>query len=316
MARPTARVLTLLEVLGAGGLFPASGLAARLGVDQRTVRRYVAHLLELGVPVETVRGRHGGYRLAPGYRLPPLALTEDEALSVALQATDPSGRAAAAKIRRVLPASTLRRVDDLLAALVWTTPGASTTPTTPTTPREDAAKLLLLATAVRERQPVAVSYRDRHGRCSERIIHPYGIVAHGRRWYIPGHDTAVGEVRAFRLDRIDRPAPRPGAFTVPVGFDPATAVLHSLATTPWRHRVKLRIEATPEQIRRHFPPGLALVADAPDTDGWVGVELRAERLDWVPPLLAGLGRRVRVDQPRRLREMVHQYAVRTADDNA
>ena len=70
MARPAARVLTLLELLQSGGVRTVAELAGRLGVDGRTVRRYVDHLLDLDVPVESARGRYGGYRLAPGYRMP------------------------------------------------------------------------------------------------------------------------------------------------------------------------------------------------------------------------------------------------------
>src|SRR6185295_19511009 len=82
--RPTVRVLALLEILQAGGSHTAAELAERLAVDERTVRRYVAHLVDLDVPVRSVRGRYGGYRLAPGYRMPPLMLTDDEALAVIL----------------------------------------------------------------------------------------------------------------------------------------------------------------------------------------------------------------------------------------
>ena len=66
------------------GVRTVAELAGRLGVDGRTVRRYVDHLLDLDVPVESVRGRYGGYRLAPGYRMPPLMLNDEEALAVLL----------------------------------------------------------------------------------------------------------------------------------------------------------------------------------------------------------------------------------------
>src|ERR1035437_7817229 len=114
MARPAARVLTLLELLQSGGVRTVTELAGRLGVDGRTVRLYVDHLLDLDVPVESVRGRYGGYRLAPGYRMPPLMLSDEEALAVLLglvagrraglmTATGTASETAAAKIRRVLP---------------------------------------------------------------------------------------------------------------------------------------------------------------------------------------------------------------------
>ncbi|MEU9008019.1 HTH domain-containing protein, partial [Streptomyces sp. NPDC048551] len=84
MSRPTGRVLILLELLQSGGIRTMAELADRLGVDGRTVRRYVDQLIDLDVPVEAVRGRYGGYRLAAGYRLPPLMLSDDEALAVLL----------------------------------------------------------------------------------------------------------------------------------------------------------------------------------------------------------------------------------------
>ena len=120
MARPTARVLSLLELLQSGGVRTVTELAGRLGVDERTVRRYVDHLIDLDVPVESVRGRYGGYRLAPGYRMPPLMLSDDEALAVMLGliagrrtglviTTGTASETAAAKIRRALPDRLARR---------------------------------------------------------------------------------------------------------------------------------------------------------------------------------------------------------------
>src|SRR6204780_5067888 len=84
MPRPTARVLTLLELLQSGGVRTVAELAGRLDVDERPLRRYVDHQIDLDVPVAWLRGRYGGYRLASGYRLPPLMLSDDEALAVLL----------------------------------------------------------------------------------------------------------------------------------------------------------------------------------------------------------------------------------------
>src|SRR5580692_2404577 len=142
MARPTARVLTLLELLQSGGIRTVAELADRLGVDERTVRRYVDHLIDLEVPVESVRGRYGGYRLAPGYRLPPLMLTDDEALAVLLglvagrrvglmAATGTASETAAAKIRRVMPARLLGKLEAVLGSLAFTaSPGELAVPET------------------------------------------------------------------------------------------------------------------------------------------------------------------------------------------
>ena len=81
---PLTRLLTLLELLQAYRRLSGGELARRLGVAPRTVRRYVSTLREIGIPVDAEAGRHGGYRLRPGYKLPPLMLTDDEALAVVL----------------------------------------------------------------------------------------------------------------------------------------------------------------------------------------------------------------------------------------
>src|SRR3954451_9493792 len=84
MPRPTGRVLTLLELLQSGGPRTVAELAGRLGVEGRTVRRYVDQLIDLDMPVESVRGRYGGDRLAPRDPLAPPMLSDDEALAVLL----------------------------------------------------------------------------------------------------------------------------------------------------------------------------------------------------------------------------------------
>ncbi|BCY10557.1 YafY family protein [Actinoplanes sp. L3-i22] len=292
MTRPTARVLTLLELLQSGGVRTLADLSERLGVDARTVRRYVQHLVDLDIPVESVRGRYGGYRLARGHRLPPLMLGEDEALAVLLGLTGQASTAAetaAAKLRRVLP----QRLDALRDALASTAPGASA---------PDGAILLPLAVAVRDHQPV---------RLDSRTFFPYGVVAHNGRWYVTGLDPSVGEQRTFRLDRISQVRGLPGSFTPPDGFDPVERVLTGFATAPYRHEIHLRIEATEAQIRRRLPPSLAVVHGG--ADGWLEVSMRAESLEWIPALLASVDRPFVIDSPAELRTLVAAFAARVAD---
>ncbi|MEU5272331.1 YafY family protein [Streptomyces hygroscopicus] len=267
MNRPTARVLALLEILQAGGTRTVAELADRLGVDERTVRRYIGHLIDLDVPVRSVRGRYGGYRLAPGYRMPPLMLTDEEALAVLLglvagrraglvTTSVAAAESAAAKVRRVLPEALGRRLDALLATADFTAPARPVV-----VPGTDV--LLMFAEAARDRRPVAIGYTGWKGRRSERTVHPYGIVAHSGRWYVTGADSASGEVRMFRLDRIETATVLPGSFEVPEGFDPAARVLSGLAGVPYLHEVSLRVRGTVDQVRHRLPPGLATVTELP-----------------------------------------------------
>ena len=226
-------------------------------MDGRTVRRYVDHLIDLDVPVESVRGRYGGYRLAPGYRMPPLMLSDEEALAVLLglvagrraglmTATGTASETAAAKIRRVLPERLARRLDTVLGSLAFTAPpGEFAAP--------ESSVLLCIADAVRHHRPVSIRYTAAAGRRSERTLHPYGLVAHAGRWYVTAADPGVGEDRTFRLDRIADARTLPGSFEPPAGLDPAQRVLSGLATAPYRHQVTLRIQATAEQIRARLP---------------------------------------------------------------
>ena len=102
-----------------------------------------------------------------------------------------------------------------------------------------------------------------------------------------------------------------------VGLDPAERVLAGLAGAAYRYEVVLRIQATVEQIRTRLPAGLANVAEPasgegadPDAGQWLRVELRVERLDWLPPLLASLDRPFVVESPDELRELVLAFADR------
>ncbi|MCX2950304.1 helix-turn-helix transcriptional regulator [Lentzea sp. NEAU-D7] len=306
MARPIARVLSLLELLQSGGVRTVAELASRLEVDERTVRRYVGHLLDLDIPVESVRGRHGGYRLAPGYRMPPLMLSDDEALAVLIGLvtglmTGTASETAAAKVRRVLPARLAGRLDSLLGSLAFTSqPGSPAVP--------EASVLLALADAVTHHRPVAIRYTAADGRHSERTLHPYGLVAHSGRWYVTGADPAIGEDRTFRLDRMAAARTLPGSFEPPGDLDPAQRVLTGLATAPHRHEVTVRIQGTVAQIRTRLPASVAVVE--PLDDDWSRVELRVERLDWLPGVLASLDLPFVVERPDELRGLVAALAER------
>lgn len=312
MTRPTARVLALLELLQAGGTRTAADLAERLGVDERTVRRYVEHLVDLGVPVESVRGRYGGIHLVPGYRMPPLMLTDDEALAVVLglvgSRRSGSGgstvalESATAKVLRVLPKPLARRLDALLTGVRFTVPAGD-----PAAVQAD--HLLAVAEAARDRRPVALDYADSQGHRSSRTVHPYGIVAHAGRWYVTAADPAAPGVRTFRVDRIAALTTLPGSFEVPEGFDPAGALLQAVAGAPRRHAVRLRVQAPVDAVRGMFPAGIATLDDT-DDEGWTHVVIQVERLDWVPTVLARVPAPFVVEGPEELRPLLRALAAR------
>jgi predicted DNA-binding transcriptional regulator YafY len=312
MASPTSRLLELLELLQARPLATGREIGDRLRVDLRTVRRYVALLQGLGIPIEGQRGVGGGYRIRPGYRLPPLMLGDDEAVAVVLgllaaRESGPGGASEAvdgalAKLNRVLP-STLRRQVEALAETLDFTASAGGRPA-------DAALVLLLADATRRRRRLHTSYRSFSGEKSERELSPYGLVVHSGRWYLAAHDHTRDDLRTFRVDRMRHTAIAEGACVPPPqGFDAVAHVTRSLASVPWRWQVEVLLDLPVEQAVRRIPATLAELADDP---GGTLVRMRVDSLDWMATVLAGLGCSFTIREPVELRANVRALAKRLA----
>ena len=308
MPRPATRLLAFLELLEGRQSLGGREAADRLGVDVRTVRRYATALGELGIPVEGQRGAGGGYRLRPGYRLPPLMLADDEAVAVVLGliASDrlglPAADRALAKVRRVLPAKLRRQAEALETAVGFTGAVAAATPPA-------AGTLLVLADALRRHRRVRVHYTAHDGPGAERELDPYGVVVHGGRWYAAARDAAGGELRTFRLDRmrdavLGGPAPPP-----PAGFDAVAHVTRALAAVPWAWRVEVLVDAPLAAVAAIVPPTLAELAEQ---DGGTRLRMRAESLAWAAQVLAGLGRPFVVREPDELRAEVAALAASLA----
>jgi predicted DNA-binding transcriptional regulator YafY len=298
----------MLELLQAHHRLTGPVLAGKLGVQERTVRRYAALLADLGIPVTAERGRYGGYRLLPGFKLPPLMLTDDEATAVVLgllagrrlglppEATE----SALAKVGRVLPAALRDRVQALRETLGLTL-----------MPREGAdtaaSVVLTLAGAVHDHRRVRLRYRSWQGTDSERDLDPYGLVFHSGRWYVTGHDHLSGEVRTFRADRVREVTRGPQSYEVPDGLDPVQQVMRGLAAVPYAHEVEVVLEIGLAEARRRIPPGTATLTE---TTGGVLLTARAERLDGMAQMLAGLGWPFRIHRPDELRTAVRDLGAR------
>ncbi|GLJ62011.1 transcriptional regulator [Microbacterium barkeri] len=317
MADTTARALRLLDLLQSAHQRTVGELADRLGVDERTIRRDMARLVDLGLPVETQRGRYGGYRLAPGERFLPLMFSAEEAVAVYLglvraQAAsgDPeiAAQTALTKIRRALPAAEAERVDALLGATMRTPQGGAAAP--------DPAITLTLAEAVASRQALDLRYVNRHGALSRRVVHPHGLVAHGDRWYLIAFDTDREEERTFRVDRVRSARSLRETFAPPRRPD-AEGLLDRFADADYRWEVVLRIRATEDRIRPHLPRSVARLERLDDGEGatedglpWYRAEIHAESLDWLPPVIAALDCEVTIDGPDELRDRVRAAAAR------
>jgi len=308
---PTARLLELLELLQTQTLTTGTEIADRFGVDRRTVRRYMSALHELGIPVEGQRGVGGGYRIRPGYRLPPLMLDDDEAVVVALgvvaagqlglAGSSESVDGARAKIHRVLPDGLRRRVETLEATLDFTMSAPTGAPVAGET-------VLLLAEAIRRRRRLRVGYRSFAGEVTRRELSPHGLVVHSGRWYLAAYDHDRDDMRTFRVDRMRRAAiAKQPADARPEGFDAVAYISRSLARTPWRHEVEVLLDLALDEAKRRLPATLAELVEA---DGGTLLRMRVGSLDWMAGVLAGLDCSFTIHEPEELRASVRAVADR------
>ena len=313
MLTPTARLLELLELLQAQPLITGREIADRLEIDPRTVRRYVEALQRLGIPVEGQRGVGGGYRIRPGYRLPPLMLTDDEAVAVALgvQAAGRLGlsgsleavEGALVKIHRVLPDGLRRQVEALEATLDFTASARRGAPVRGET-------VLLLADAIRRRRRLRTTYRAFSGDETRRDLSPFGLVVHAGRWYLAAHDHLREDLRTFRVDRMLRVrVTAETAESPPDTFDAVSYVSTSLARVPWGWEVEVVLELPLDEAARRVPSSLAELID---DDGTTVLRMRADSLEWTATVLAGLGCAFTVRRPEELRTSLRELGARLA----
>lgn len=208
MSDTTTRALDLLSLLQSHRHWSSRELADRLGVTDRTLRRDIDRLRELGYQIDAARGAVGGYRLVAGTGLPPLLLTDDEGVAIAvglrsqaaagLRGSEHTTLSALAKLEQVLPPALRRRIE----ALQSHTTTAAGTGTPGQGPTVDADLLAQLALSCRDSERIRFGYTAASGRQSTRSAEPHMLVPHGRRWYLVAWDLARTDWRTFRLDRI------------------------------------------------------------------------------------------------------------------
>jgi len=308
MGAPATRVLAVLELLQARGMVGGAELAERLGVDRRTVRRYVAMLEELGIPIASERGRDGGYKLMAGYKLPPMMFTDDEALAltVGLQAARrlglaeaaPAVASALAKLERVTPPALKRRmrgIGDTIALDIVEGPASNN------------SALMTLSAAALSQQRVSLAYTSENGRSSEREFDPYGLGYRGGRWYAVGHCHLRRDLRSFRLDRIAQVEPLPASFRRPEKFDVLGYLAQSIATLPRTHSIEVVLDTDLATARRQVFPGFGVLKAV--TAG-VSLRIEAETLEWVARELARLPFDVTVLRPAALVDEIAALAAR------
>lgn len=328
MAATTSRTLELLSLLQSHRHWSARELVDRLGVSDRTLRRDVDRLRELGYGIESARGSTGGYRLEAGTGLPPLLLSDDEGVAIAvglrsqatagLRGAEHTTLSALAKIEQVLPPALRRRIEALQSHAATGAGGPGSARSSRPTPEVDAELLGLLALGCRDSERLRFTYTDAAGEASARVVEPYRLVPVARRWYLLAWDRQREDWRTFRLDRMSDVFPTRVRFDPrPMSDDDARARVE--AAVRWRDRsVKARVvaELPQAELVEHLGwYGRDVVAIDAAHCAWPleadTVENLSMTLMWMPR-----GVRYRVEGPAEVLDFLAMQAERFAEASA
>lgn len=200
------RLLSLLSLLQTRRDWSAPVLASRLRISERTVRRDIDRLRELGYAIDASRGPEGGYRLEAGAELPPLLLDDEQAVAIAIALRLATGAHAGIEdaaeralrtVGRLMPDRLARRIADLQVqtAAPSGAPGADVTPEI----------LLRIGAAIRSREQLRFDYASSSGAPSDgppRRIEPHHVLVSDGRWYLIGWSVERDDWRVYRVDRM------------------------------------------------------------------------------------------------------------------
>ena len=313
MANTSERTLRLLSLLQTHRYWPGSDLADRLGVSERTLRRDVDRLRELGYPVDASRGVAGGYQLRSGTAMPPLLLDDEEAVAIAVGLRTAAGGAvegieetsvrALTKVIQVMPPRLRRRVE---ALRTYTVPGVFSGG-----PTVDAEALAVIASTCRDDERLRFDYTARGREQTSRLVEPHRLVSLGRRWYLVAWDVERGDWRTFRVDRLTNPQPTGARFRqrdLPAE-DAAAFVRQRQIERPHRYTIEVVVRAPEAAVRNAFGREADVAVLDPET---CRVVIRSDYLEWPIASLGWLGAEFEVVGPPEFVDAVRRTGERYA----
>lgn len=304
----------MLSLLQSRRVWTGPELMGRLEVSERTLRRDIDRLRDLGYEVSSISGPAGGYQLHAGADIPPLLLDDDEAMAIAVSLLTAAGGTiegleetslrALTKLEHVLPPRIRRRIATLQRAVVplvrsWVT--------------VDSVVLTTVAQACRDHERLRFEYQRRDGEQAERHVEPHQLVSINQRWYLLGYDRDRDDWRTFRLDRVKSP------WGTRIGFEPrpipggsaAEYVEQSLRSMPMRFQVVATVHAPASEIESKFRHGEAEVEHLGKNR--CRIRLQGDALEWLAFMLIWLGTDFTIHEPAELIEYVNEVSNRLAD---
>ncbi len=301
--------LTAIILLLQGGRRTAGEIARRFEVSKRTVFRDIEALCEMGVPIVTEAGAHGGYELMPDYSLTPLQLTSREALLLRLALSSVSQLADTpfkqeresllAKMQALIPERHHQDTEQLLQTIQLDIPV-----------RNYATPFIeQLIESARTGQWLSVSYRSQRG-TSQQTILPRRLYSAGGFWYCEAYSQERQEERTYRVDRF-------------TGVSATQAPEHSVSQhpqLPYEHlshpEVRIRLTARGVLIMERDPHLGDTIQPLGEEGGLLCFRCPPTEYDWLIRTLLSLGPDAEVLAPDALRNLVQQAAQDIANRHA
>jgi predicted DNA-binding transcriptional regulator YafY len=293
--------LTAIILLLQGGRRTAGEIARRFEVSRRTVFRDIEALCEMGVPIVTEAGVHGGYTLMPDYSLAPLQLTARETLLLRLALSSVSQLAdmpfkqeresLLAKIQALLPARHQQDIDQLLQTIRLDIPA-----------RNYATPFIeQLLESARTGQWLCVSYRSER-RTSQQTILPHRLYSAGGFWYCEAYSYEHQEERTYRVDRFAN-------VSVTHAREQRTSQSPQL---PYEHpshpEVRIRLTARGVLVMERDPQLGNNIQWLDEEEGLLCFRCPPTEYNWLVRTLLSLGPDAEVLSPDALRNLVQQAA--------
>jgi predicted DNA-binding transcriptional regulator YafY len=275
-------------------------LAERVEVNPRTLRRYITMLEELGIPILAERGRYGAYELIPGFKLPPMMFTNEEALALAvgllaaqrlgLAETAHTVESTRAKLERVMPADLKERVRALTETILLDLDESGSA--------APADIMLTMSSAASSRRRVLISYRSSQQAETQREIDPYGLAHRQGKWYVVGYCHLRQDLRSFRVDRVLEAALTDASFERPADFDVLAYLVQNIATLPRQFSYEILLKTDLDRARTEIGDVLGVLE--PQQDGLL-LRGNGDDMDCMARELAGWSFPFVIRQPEGLR---------------
>lgn len=322
----TQRLIQLMMTVNERMAFTTKELAQEFGVSERTMHRDLQELSELGMPLYTEFGPHGGYRLLKKRMLPPILFTEQEAVAMffAFQSLQYYGAlpfaaestSALGKFYHYLPTDTKKRIDALKNRVSFWTP----------TRTHSSPYLEQILEASIDGLPLHITYDSKDG-VTERTVQPVGIYASNGYWYFPSYCFQKDLILLFRADRLlsleraepEHPSKNLKDYTILDWLSRGTD--HNENSS---ERMKLRVKLTPAGVRAYERSSgrdehVTIHADG---SGELVTEMHQSNLLYFSKFFLGMGVDAVVEEPpemvvwirNQLQSMLNAYNASEAQD--